>query len=305
MFRLDAVGVSFPLNGLRAFEVVTRHLTLVGAARELHVTPSAVSHQLRNLETYFGTRLLDKSDGKLSLTREGEMLREDLQTAFGLIDRAISNVMSVTKTGSVGVSATPQFASRWLTPRLAKFWRTRPAFVLAFYHSSETPDFAQPDIDVAISLLHANDRQPGDRMLLEADLTPACSPAALAGPAQRVSPVDLIHHSLLHGDGGMQWREWLRNAGVPGLEPRFYEYYQDENVRFEAMLSGEGFVLICPALFRKELETGIAVCPFDASLQTYAFCIRVPDARLANSNVLTFVQWLEDEAARELAGSDS
>ena len=129
MFCLDAVGVSFPLNGLRAFEAVTRHLTLVGAARELHVTPSAVSHRLRNLETYFG--------------------------------------------------------------------------------------------------------------------------------------------------------------------------------RFEAMLSGEGFVLICPALFRKELETGVAACPFDASLQTYAFCIRVPDARLANSNVLTFVQWLESEVERDLAGSDS
>ena len=81
-YRPGTIGMSVPLNGLRAFEVVTRHLTLVGAARELHVTPSAVSHQIRNLERYFGTKLLDKSDGKLLLTREGEMLREDLQAAF-------------------------------------------------------------------------------------------------------------------------------------------------------------------------------------------------------------------------------
>ena len=297
--------MSFPLNGLRAFEVVTRHLTLVGAARELHVTPSAVSHQVRNLERYFGTRLLDKSDGKLVLTREGEMLREDLQAAFGLIDRAISNVMSVTKTGSVGVSATPQFAARWLTPRLAGFWRTRPAFVLEFYHSNEAPDFSESSIDVAILLLHENEREPDDRRLLEARLTPACSPSALSSPVEHMRPVDLIHHSLLHGDGGAQWREWLGVAGVPGLEPRFYEYYQDESVRFEAMLSGEGFVLICPALFRKEIETGAVVCPFDASLGTYAFHVRVPDARLANNNVLSFIQWLSGEVENDPEGFEA
>lgn len=297
--------MSVPLNGLRAFEVVTRHLTLVGAARELHVTPSAVSHQIRNLERYFGTRLLDKSDGKLLLTREGEMLREDLQEAFCLIDRAISNVLSVTKTGSVGVSATPQFAARWLTPRLAGFWRTRPAFVLEFYHSNEVPDFSESGIDVAILLLHQRDRASDDRVLLEANLTPACSPSLLSSRREPMAPVDLIHHSLLHGDGGAQWREWLTIAGVPGLEPRFYEYYQDESVRFEAMLSGEGFVLICPALFRKELETGVAVCPFDTSLETHAFCIRVPDARLENKNVLTFILWLTSEVENDLAGLDT
>jgi len=297
--------MSFPLNGLRAFEVVTRHLTLVGAARELHVTPSAVSHQIRNLERYFGTKLLDKSDGKLLLTHEGEMLREDLQAAFGLIDRAISNVLSVTKTGAVGVSATPQFAARWLTPRLARFWRTKPAFVLEFYHSNESPDFLESNIDVAILLLHESDREPDDRVLLEASLTPACSPFVLTSRRERMAPVDLIHHSLLHGDGGTQWREWLKVAGVPGLEPRFYEFYQDESVRFEAMLSGEGFVLICPALFRKELETGVAVCPFDASLKTHAFCVRIPNAHLENRNVLTFIRWLTSEAEKDLAGFDA
>ena len=294
--------MSFPLNGLRAFEAVARHLTLVAAARELHVTPSAVSHQIRNLERYFGTKLLEKSEGKLSLTREGEMLREDLGAAFVLIDRAISNVLSVTKTGSVGVSATPQFAARWLTPRLANFWRTRPAFVLEFYHSNDMPDFSESSIDVAILLLHQCTREPDDRVLLEASLTPACSPSLLNSRRQRIAPMDLIHHSLLHGDGGAQWREWLGVAGVPGLEPRFYEYYQDESVRFEAMLSGEGFVLVCPDLFRKELETGVAVCPFDASLETHAFCIRVPNARLANKNVLTFIRWLASEAENDLAG---
>ena len=297
--------MSCPLNGLRAFEAVTRHLSLVGAARELHVTPSAVSHQIRNLERYFGTKLLGKSNGKLVPTLEGKMLREDLQAGFGLIDRAISNVLSVSKTGSVGVCATSQFAARWLTPRLAGFWRTKPPFVLDFYHSNESPDLAQTDIDVAILLLHEDDRGPEDRILLEANLTPAYSPAALSGPVEYAKPVDLIHHSLLHGDGGAQWREWLSAAGVPGLEPRFYEYYQDEIVRFEAMLSGEGFALICPTLFRRELENGAAVCPFETSLQTHAFCIRVPNARLENSNVLAFVEWLLKEVEREAAGFDS
>lgn len=297
--------MSLPLNGLRVFEAVTRHLTLVGVARELHVTPSAVSHQIRNLERYFGTKLLDKSDGKLFPTREGEMLREDLQAAFALIDRAISNVSSVTKTGSVGVSAPPQFAARWLTPRLANFWRTRPAFVLEFYHSNEMPDFSESSIDVAILLLDESDRDPDDRILLEASLTPSCSPSLLAARPERIAPVDLIHHSLLHGDGGTQWQEWMKVAGVPGLEPRFYEFYQDESVRFEAMLSGEGFALICPALFRKELETGVAVCPFDASLKTHTYCVRVPNTHLENKNVLTFVRWLTSEVENYFTGFDA
>ena len=297
--------MSFPLNGLRTFEVVTRHRTLVEAAAELHVTRSAVSHQIRNLERYFGTKLLDKSNGNLVLTREGEMLREGLQAGFSLIDRAVSNVLSVTKSGSVGVSATPQFAARWLTPRLPRFWRTKPAFGLEFYHSSEAPDFVEDRIDVAILLLHERDRESGDRVLLETCLTPACAPSTLNDPADRLEPADLVHHSLLHGDGGTQWREWLSTAGVPGLQPRFYEYYQDESVRFEAMLSGEGFALICPTLFRRELDTGVAVCPFDTALNTYAFCIRVPDARLQNSNVLKLVQWLLRESRRDLTGLDT
>ena len=77
------------------------------------------------------------------------------------------------------------------------------------------------------------------------------------------------------------------------------------SVRFEAMLSGEGFALICPVLFKKDLETGAVVCPFDVSLQTYAFCIRVPDIRLANNNVLMLIQWLESEVERDLTGFDN
>ncbi len=285
-----------PLNGLRAFEAVSRHLTIVGAANELHVTPSAVSHQIKNLEKFFGVELVKKTKQGLSLTYEGELLCQNLGTAFKLIDEAVSNVVSVTASSSIGLSTTSQFAARWLTPRLPRFWRLRPKFTLEFFHTTKEPDFSNSRLSLAILWLHKSEAGKDDQLLFDGCLTPACAATVLKGDSPKMAPQMLINHSLLEGDDKSLWPEWLTAAGVPGLAPKFYEFYEDASVRFQAMMAGEGFALICPSLFEEELKNGTIVCPFSTSLEGYGFFLRSPSARKTNANLTFLTRWLIREA---------
>ncbi len=285
-----------PLNALRVFESVARNLSFTRAARELNVSQSAVSHQLRGLEDHLNLKLLSRSAQQVALTREGRLLFADLTEAFGRIRRSIANLEAVRKASPLGVSLRSHFAMKWLAPRLARFWHSHPGFDLRFYHSNEAADFADAQIHVAVEWRHARDVPPGARRLVRGRLTPACSTALLDGPKRLREPADLRHHALLHETDETSWAEWLEAAGVPGLAPARKAYFEDTNVRQQAAMEGQGLALVCPELVAGEIAGGRLVCPFDLHLDTFDYYLVVPPDRLEIANVRSFVGWLEWEA---------
>ena len=143
-----------PLKSLQAFEAAARIGSFTQAAKELNVTQSAISHQIRNLEDYFGVQLFARDGASFTLTPEGEQLFRGMTKAMALIRRSVADLKSTQKGLPVGLSVRPHFAMKWLAPRLVEFWRHNPGFDLRFHHSDQPADFSDPSLHVSIEWCH-------------------------------------------------------------------------------------------------------------------------------------------------------
>src|SRR6185369_17415777 len=110
-----------PLNALRAYVVAANHLSFATAARELHVTPAAISHQIKGLEEHLGVRLFRRLARGLELTRAGQALLPKLREGFDRLSEALEEMRAIEAPGTLAVSVATSFATRWLAPRLHRF----------------------------------------------------------------------------------------------------------------------------------------------------------------------------------------
>src|SRR4051812_31982323 len=111
-----------PLNALRAFEATARYLSLTKAALELHVSPGAISHQLRGLEDLLRVKLFERKARSIALTPAGKVLYPGLQRGFAYISEAVAELNRAGSPQQVlVVSTSPGLTSKWLAPRLYRF----------------------------------------------------------------------------------------------------------------------------------------------------------------------------------------
>ena len=115
-----------PLNALRAFEAAARHLSFAMAAKELHVTPAAVSHQVKGLEEHVRQRLFRRLPRGLELTRAGQVFLPRLHEGFERLAEAVEDLRAIEESGVLTMSAATSFATRWLAPRLHRFVAAHP-----------------------------------------------------------------------------------------------------------------------------------------------------------------------------------
>lgn len=284
-----------PLNGIRAFEAVARHRSFTRAAKELNVTQSAISHQVRKLEQHLGVPLFYREGNELTLTTEGLNLFPDVHEAFTLIRRSVETLQQDISKRPIGLWLRSHFALKWLAPRLVDFWAKFPGFDLRLMHSNESADFANPAIDLSIEWLHKDGLRENAHLLIEGRMTPACSPARLEKGPPVKEPGDLCRHTLLHGAGTTTWRQWLETAGVPDLKPLSNQFFDDTNVRHQAAIEGQGFTLVCLALAQDDIESGRLVCPLDIGLENYNYFIVYPTGGQQSKATKTFSNWLHSQ----------
>ncbi len=208
-----------PLNGLRAFEAAARLGGLVKAGEELHVTPSAVGHQLRALESYLGVRLFDRKAKHLALTTTGKRFAEMLTQGFDLLHRATSAIRRESSSRAITISATPALALRWLAPALDQLREEDIAEFRIDASSREADLFAgEADLDIRYGRT-IEDGLVAD-VLFSETVFPVCHPDYASRLALR-QPADALRAGLLFVDdwahrGGVwsAWRDWLQEAGV-------------------------------------------------------------------------------------------
>ena len=169
-----------PLNALRAFEAAARHLSFTRAAAELHVTQTAISHQIRGLEERLGVRLFRRLPRGLLLTEEAQRYLPPVRDAFDRIAAATEQLAAGGAGGRLTVSVLPSFAAKWLVPRLGRFRAAHPDLDLRISASSQLVDFARDDVDVGIRMGRGG--YPGLRVdrLFGESMVPVCSPALLS-----------------------------------------------------------------------------------------------------------------------------
>ena len=283
----------FPVKSLLAFEAVARNGSFTKAAEELSVTQSAVSHQIRKLEEYFSTQLLDRSGYRMNLTEDGEILFTDLTASMMLMRRSINNLKNKSSRAVVGLSVRPHFAMKWLSPRLRQ---ANFNFDFHFHHTNKMADFSNPDIHASIEWLHQDHVPENAHLLVNGNLTPACNPEILKTLDKPVVPEDLKHYTLLHEAETLSWEEWLKLAGEPDLEAARNIFYSDTNVRQQAAVEKLGFALVCPELVQDDISARVLTCPFEEYLDSYAYYLIVPEDRMELQKVRQFVRWIKAES---------
>src|SRR5262245_48618138 len=129
-----------PLNALRAFEAAARLNSFALAAKELHVTPAAVSHQIKGLEDHLGRLLFRRLKRGLELTRAGQVLLPGVSAGFERLGDAVEELSAVSEEGRLAVSAATSLAARWLTPRLHRFVKAHPELDVRLHASTRLID---------------------------------------------------------------------------------------------------------------------------------------------------------------------
>ncbi len=293
-----------PLNALRAFEAGARHLSFTKAAAELHVTQAAVSHQVKALEEDLGVKLFRRLTRKLVLTEEGRRLLPQVSEAFERLTAAVEDLRRGARTPTLTVTVTPSFSSKWLVGRLGRFWEQHPEIELRLHHSIQVMDLIREGFDLAVRWGRGS--WPGlvSECLLEADVTPVCSPALLEGGKPLRQPADLTHHVLIHEDDHAGWIQWLAAAGVEGVDPRRGPVIDDAGVVVEAAVAGRGVALARLALIGEELARGRLVRPFELTLGSdFGYFVVTPPGALKQPKVKAFSDFLMAEAAGQNASS--
>lgn len=289
-----------PLTALRAFEAAARRASFKAAAAELLVTPTAISHQLRQLEDWLGVRVLDRSPRAVSLTTAGAELYDAVAAGLSDIARAAARLRHRPAFRALTVSATSGFLSQWLVPRLAELQRLLPAVDLRLHASDAVVPLRAGLVDVAIR--YGAGPYPGVAAIpLRADgFAPVCSPRL-----GLTRPTELRRAPLLHVDGrrvprpAPTWARWCAAARLARVDTDAGLRFSDSLHAVHAAIAGQGIALISLVLVADALAAGLLVQPFGPILPgaTYHFAC-APD--LADrADVAALRAWFQDRMARD------
>jgi LysR family glycine cleavage system transcriptional activator len=299
-----------PVNALRAFEAAARHLSVTKAAAELHVTPAAVSHQVKSLESWLGVQLFRRLNRRVLLTDAGQTCLRGLRDGFDLLAATVEKVRAQSSGGLLTVSVAPSFAGKWLVTRLDGFRRAHAEIDVRIDASNALTDFERDNVDIGIR--YGRGIYPGlrsDRLLGES-VFPVCSPKLMRGAHALRTPRDLVHHTLLHihipvmGDTEPTWEMWLMAAGVRGVDWTRGPRFGVSSMAIETAIAGQGVVLGSDVLCAADLSSGRLVKPFEVRLALdFGYWVVSPEATAGRPKVAAFREWLLAEAAAHEAAS--
>lgn len=287
-----------PLTALRAFEAAARHQSFTLAARELSVTTTAVSHQIRHLEDLLGITLFDRTPRSLKLTEAGERLFPVLRDGFDRFAAAVAELATIASDRNLTVTATTAFAERWLLPRLACFRAENPEIELRIQATERLVDLRGDGVDVAIRYGrgvypgHVTERLMGDRYLA------VCSPALAEAARTGIAGLTLIHHDWKNTTlQGPTWERWLEAAQIAQADPRKGLRFSEESHAIAAALAGQGIALCSSVLVADDLAAGRLTAPFDTGLEGFAFYLVHLETTAKRPVIDCFRGWLRAQIA--------
>lgn len=237
-----------PLNALRGFEAAARLGSFHKAAEALNLTQSAISQQIRSLETYLEQPLFHRNGRSVSLTDAGHDLLSTTQSLLQHLAVGIRRLDQYRKPNQLVVNTSPAFARHWLLPRLADFHQRCPDVDLWLFTSFEVPDMATETIDLAIRDDLSVQAECSFNVLYQDQLYPACHPALLQTPMSR--------RTTLHGEREMDWSHWQLEGGEDVGQQGKGLNFSDPGLLLDAASEGLGIALVSQLLARRVVEEG-------------------------------------------------
>lgn len=297
-----------PLNALRAFEASARHLSLTRAASELNVTPGAISHQLRGLETLLQVKLFERGVRKIALTPAGKMLYPGIQKGFAQIVDAVADLKQAGNQQVLVVSTSPGLTSKWLIPRLYRFSNLHPDIDVRISSSLQNANFTADGVNVAVRNMpidHQPDPQLFSEKLFEITLLPVCSPRLIKAKgalptAQALSRMPLIHDDTLAARIAVpNWTDWFKAAKVGDIDLGRGLHFNSPDHALDAAAEGAGILLAADLLAYDDLRNGRLICPVPLALPSgRAYHLVGPKRERRRPVVEAFCNWVKDEVAK-------
>lgn len=295
-----------PLNPLRVFEVVARTGNLTAAARELHVSQSAVSRQVAVLETYLGIELFRRERHGVVLTRIGKDYAEQVVPAFDAIASATEKLTRGTAQGSLRVRTYTTFAAKWLIPRLPDFKQKHPEVDVRITNAVPDVDFDRDAVDVAIQFGDGRWPRVTTDLLFHDEIEPVCSPAYLKREAGRKGPEAVLRKRLLVSQyRRSDWDDWLAAQHLQEQAAQAERMsFSSSILTWQAALDGLGVAIGQTALLSSELRSGQLVRPFGKPLKRSKghYLVR-PQVQRESRKVVAFRDWVL-ENARQMDAAD-
>lgn len=290
------------LTALRAFEAAARNLSFRDAAEELHVTHSAVSHQIKDLERELGTSLFWRRGRRVELTEVGALYYPVLRDTFDRIAEGAELVRRATRPNTLTVQVYVTVAVRWLIPRLHDFQEANRDLLAYLSTSYLDWEFDAEHVDVGFVCASEPHRAAWHYTpLFRALMFPVCSPALVQGGLGLRQPSDLVNHALLQVyTAADDWSAWLEAAGVPQLAGRTGPRFDSYLLALEAAINGQGVAMATDFVVANDLLTGRLVKPFALEVPQpgawYLVCLK---ERRAEPTIARFRHWLNGQIAAD------
>lgn len=290
-----------PLTAIRAFDAVARHASFKQAAEEIGVTPTAISHQIRVLETALGQRLFTRSARDVSLTSAGKILFRASGNIFATLREAVEIIDSEAYTDALTVSTTSNFLTNWLVPRLPALHRACPELELRLHSSTDLVELHGPTADCAIRYGMQLDETLDNTLLYHDHFV------LVASPALKIErPDDLIGMTLFHIENRHipvpepDWWHWRAAFGPADLAVQSGIRFDDETHAIQAAIAGQGVLLASELLIQHALDNGLLRIALPGKLPGGNYAFVTSPEKSGRGDVQQFRQWLlEKFAGRE------
>ena len=282
-----------PLNALRTFEAVATHLSFARGAAALHVSPAAVSSQIRLLEQRLNQPLFNRAGRQVALTEAGRKLLPGVQRGLSELRRAMKSVVQDHSGGVLNVSMVPTFLQKWMMPRLADFYRTEEQIDLRINADNHPVNFNESDFHAAIRF--GPGRWPGLKAvkLLDDWILPVCSPRLLREIGSINSIEELQQHNILFVESDI-WDTWFKALGESG-KTRRWPLLNDSLSILMAAEQGQGIALSRWSLVARDIVAGRLVRPIPTVVKTdWSYYFVSPPHYFDIPKVVRFREWMEE-----------
>ncbi|MBS7808555.1 LysR substrate-binding domain-containing protein [Variovorax sp. PCZ-1] len=284
-----------PTHLLRAFIMTARHDSISRAAEALHLTQSAVSKQILELEGSLGVALFERVRKRLVLTPAGARYEAAVRPLLAQLEAATLDVItSGDGGGALHISCLPTFAAKWLIPRLPEFQKLHPQIALHFVPSNQGYTFDRPDLDC--SILFGQGHWPGAvaHYLTGREVVLIAPPSPKSKPLLR-KPHEITKFALLqHTSVPQAWVHWCEAHGVKGINPLAGPQLDQFHSLIRAVMAGMGLALVPRCLVQDDVATGLVSAPLDDGyMDDSGYYLCYPESKAQLAPLLSFNEWLK------------
>ena len=291
-----------PLQAVKVFDAVARHLNFTKAAAELNMTQSAVSYQVKLLESFVGAPLFVREARGVALSEHGTTVAPMVRRALSDLTQAFQSAKTET-TNLLVISTMQTFAATWLAPRIGSFQMQNPDIAVRLDVSQHLVDFERDGVDVAIR--SGKGSWPGikSHFLGGGNFTVVCNPLYYERIGKPKSPADLTD-CIFIGPRDEWWPVWFAAAGVKPPAALSRPGVDVETQQMAAVLAaaGHGLAVVHLGFVTQEFKEGKLIQPFDVMASTgfNYYLVYLQTNRLPHKTQL-FRDWILAEAGQQLS----